>query len=676
MGTHDPSPLTGLDEAILEGLGARMEELRALEPGERADALAKEQRHLRRRATELGLNSYFVDRIFEQIRTYAEHEGDRLLLHKQNPQLRDAGEIRVAFQGSEGAFSHLAIRKFFADRLDRLVPVGHSTIRAAFDAVRNEEVDYAMLPIENTIAGSINQTYEMLNHTSLVIVGEEIWPVQHCLLALEEVPVSRIRRIYSHPVALEQCTQFLSSLRHCTVESFVDTAEAAKRVRADEDFSHAAIASEEAAELYGLVVVKRDIANNRENFTRFVLVARKGLEIDEAIPCKTSLLLVTGHEEGALVECLKRLSDHGINMTKLESRPIVGAPFEYMFYIDIEGNAASPEVQAALGSVRQKAVRLRILGSYPAVRRDGAPRPPLPGEAPADASGASRAQGQTCGVSPPSPVPAESLPFRLASRSAHPENSVFRVKGVTVGKGFTLIAGPCAVESRAQILDCARIARDGGATILRGGVFKPRTSPYSFQGLGPEGLDYLAEAGEQYNLPTVTEVVSPDQVALVASRADILQIGARNMQNFPLLREVGMAGKPVFLKRGMMASIEEWLLAAEYILAQGNQQVMLCERGIRSFDTATRNTLDISAVPVGRSLTHLPIFIDPSHACGVREWIPDLAAAAAAVRADGIMVEIHPDPDSALCDKAQALGPADFQRLVELLARVNRLRGE
>ncbi|MEE9177979.1 MAG: 3-deoxy-7-phosphoheptulonate synthase, partial [Acidimicrobiia bacterium] len=232
---------------------------------------------------------------------------------------------------------------------------------------------------------------------------------------------------------------------------------------------------------------------------------------------------------------------------------------------------------------------------------------------------------------------------------------------------LVMIAGPCAVESWDQIVATARAVRDAGGSVLRGGCFKPRTSPYSFQGLGLEGLDMLAEAGKIFGLPVVTEVLSPGDVDDMAKKADILQIGTRNMQNFSLLAAVGRTHRPVLLKRGMSSSLDELLQAAEYILAEGNQQVILCERGIRTFENSTRNTLDLSAVPVLKSRTHLPVVVDPSHAAGNRELVPPLALAAEAIGAHGIMVEIHPDPDTALSDGPQSLHLDQFEELMVAL---------
>ncbi len=257
-----------------------------------------------------------------------------------------------------------------------------------------------------------------------------------------------------------------------------------------------------------------------------------------------------------------------------------------------------------------------------------------------------------------------SKPYKLVSREHHPEATTVRVGGVPIGpETFTLIAGPCAVETAEQTLQAAQMALAAGATLLRGGAFKPRTSPYAFQGLGEKGLRILAEVREQTGLPIVTEVVDAADVPLVAEWADMLQVGTRNMQNFALLQAVGSAGKPVMLKRGMTATYEEWLMAAEYVAQRGNLDIVLCERGIRTFETATRNTLDISAVPMIHALSHLPIVIDPSHSGGRRDLVVPLTRAAIAVGADAVIVDIHPDPQSALCDGPQALYGEDLAQL-------------
>ena len=264
-----------------------------------------------------------------------------------------------------------------------------------------------------------------------------------------------------------------------------------------------------------------------------------------------------------------------------------------------------------------------------------------------------------------------SRPFKLVSHEGHPGTSTIPVDGVSVGPGnFTIIAGPCAVETEEQTLAAAHAAKEAGADILRGGAYKPRTSPYSFQGLAEDGLKILAEARDVTGLPICTEVMDARDVEKVAAVADILQLGARNMQNFSLLKEVGLTRKPILLKRGMNATIEEWLMAAEHVARHGNSRIILCERGIRTFENATRATLDLSAVPVLREESHLPVIVDPSHAAGKRSLVPALARAAVAVGADGVMVEVHPEPDHALSDGPQALVP---EELVTLAAELRSL---
>lgn len=268
-------------------------------------------------------------------------------------------------------------------------------------------------------------------------------------------------------------------------------------------------------------------------------------------------------------------------------------------------------------------------------------------------------------------------PYKLASREANPEGSKVKIsKDVEVGgKKFIVIAGPCSVETKEQVLRTAMEVKSAGAHALRGGAFKPRTSPYSFQGLGVKGLKYLKEASKKTGLPVVTEVLDPSDVEVVAQYADVLQVGARNVQNFPLLRRLGRIKKPVLLKRGMTTTIEEFLMSAEYILAEGNPNVILCERGIRTFETATRFTLDISAVPVLKKKTHLPVIVDPSHAAGYWEYVPALAYASVAAGADGLLVEVHPEPEKAMSDGAQSLKPSAFKEMMDKLRKFVEVAG-
>jgi 3-deoxy-7-phosphoheptulonate synthase len=312
------------------------------------------------------------------------------------------------------------------------------------------------------------------------------------------------------------------------------------------------------------------------------------------------------------------------------------------------GTRSDPKIQ-------ENAVRAQDIAVHPASPRPRTAAPPLAPElmhAPIE------------GSLDVAEVMRVSTAYKLVSREARPIRSTVFVDGVPIGPGrFTLIAGPCAIETPEQTLDAALTAQRSGATLLRGGAFKPRTSPYAFQGLGRRGLEILSEVSRAVGLPTVTEVLAIEDLDLVAGHTDMLQIGARNMQNFALLRAVGSLGKPVLLKRGLSATIDEWLLAAEHVAHAGTLDIVLCERGIRTFETATRNTLDISAVPVAQRLSHLPVIVDPSHSGGRRDLVVPLARAAIAAGADGLIVDVHPDPTAALCDGAQALDGTDVHDL-------------
>ena len=613
----------------------------------------------------MGLDSYFVTRVFQEIIEYSLKLQKSKLLETHNGTAKPE-IIRVAFQGIEEAYSHLASRKYFSQYLDRVTFRPCQTFDEVIEVVENGAADYGFLPVENTTAGSINQVYDLLLRTRLSIVGEEAYEILHCLSAVADVSLANIRRVYSHPQALAQCSNFLATLQNCHIESFVDTAEAVKKVKDDQDLAEAAIASEEAAIAHGLVILKRGIANQKQNYTRFFVLAAEPVRVDLRISAKTSMVLATAHREGALARCLNILAVNHLNLTKLESRPRPGTPWEYLFYMDMDGNIADPETQAAIEELKRESTFLKVLGTYPALDREKS--------TPSVVDVVTSQVEEEAEEKPPPPVVSPKAGYRLVSRAHKEEDTFFNVRGVRIGGGsFVVFAGPCAVETEEQIRRTARAVKESGGHVLRGGCFRPPTSPDSFQGLGYEGLNYLVHAGEDFGLPVITEVLAPADVTRVAQQADILQIGARNMQNFSLLTEVGRVDRPVVLKRGLMASIDELLGAAECILTQGNQQVILCERGIRTFETATRNTLDLSAVPILKKRTHLPVIVDPSHAAGIRDLVPPLCMAAQAVGADGIMIEIHPCPDEAKSDGPQSLSFAGFKRLMtDLLQRERR----
>jgi chorismate mutase/prephenate dehydratase len=314
-------------------------------------------------ANEEGLDRYYAEHLFREIITNSVRYQTHSLVDLQNK--NGQGHIRVSYQGTDGAYSHLAAIRHFEERHKQVDYYGYDTFQEAAQALKDEQVDFAMLPIENTTAGSINDIYDILGASNLHIIGEEIIKIVHCLLAVEPVDVSKIRRILSHPKAIEQCTHFLSRLPRCTVESYLDTAISAKRVLEDGDLSQAAIAGAHAADLYGLHIIAHDIANQQENYTRFVVVARKAIEVDPQFPSKTSLMMVTSHQEGSLVECLNVFHRHGINVCKLESRPRMNEPFRYSFYVDIEANVFDSHTVEAIEELRREAEEVKIFGSYP-----------------------------------------------------------------------------------------------------------------------------------------------------------------------------------------------------------------------------------------------------------------------------------------------------------------------
>ncbi|WP_138430529.1 prephenate dehydratase [Fodinibius saliphilus] len=349
-------------ELVREVSSFKLDEERNIRDTDREEQLLSKITKL---AREAGLDRYFAEELFKDIIHHSVRFQTHTLVDHQNAK-KDDEIVQVAYQGTDGAFSHQAAYRHFEERYAEVHSYGYNTFQQAAKAVKNKEVDYAILPIENTTAGSINDTYNILGEGDLHIVGEEALRIVHCLLALEDVAIERIRRIMSHPQAISQCSNYLAKLHDCKIESYIDTAMSAKKVLEDGDLSQAAIAGSYAAEIYGLEILKRDIANQPENFTRFVIVGRDPVEVDLQIPCKTSLLMVTSHDKGALIKCLNVIDDHDIRMTKLESRPKPNEPWKYQFYLDIEGNIAKPDTRVALEELEQEASSLKVLGCYPA----------------------------------------------------------------------------------------------------------------------------------------------------------------------------------------------------------------------------------------------------------------------------------------------------------------------
>ena len=560
--------------------------------------------------------------------------------------------MRVAIQGSHGSFSEAASRRRWPD----LQALPCREVKDVVAAVREGQAEAGCLPIENSLIGSVTTTYDLLQEAFgdgvLRLTHEILHPVHHTIMAVPGATLGSIRRVLSHPVALGQCRIWLSEhLPEAELVSAWDTAGSAEIVAQEKNPMLAAIAARPAADAHGLVPLAERIEDDPTNQTRFLTFTRAesaaGLQSPGASRYKTSLIVLVDHKPGMLALTLQAFGARGVNLMALQSRPERSAPWTYRFYVDVEGSASDPRVAEALEEIEALAVKLIVLGSYEAWVEGSRLSPPVP--------------------TPAHRVEKPSIP--LVDRRRQPEGSVVQVRHLSFGgESPVLIAGPCSVESEAMLLETASAVAAAGGDMLRGGAYKPRTSPYDFQGLGVKGLRYLADARERTGLPVVTEVLSWEEVPVVAYFADMLQIGARNMQNFSLLRAASRSGKPILLKRGAGATIEEWLMAAEYVLAEGNSNVVLCERGIRTFERATRHTLDLNAVALVRERTHLPVIVDPSHAAGVRSLVIPLSLGSLAAGACGLIVEVHPDPAHAMSDGAQSL---DFAMFGELARQVH-----
>ena len=529
-------------------------------------------------------------------------------------------ELRVGYQGEPGAYGEVAAAAHGG------IPQGFASFEKLLEALRDGDIDEAVLPMENAVVGAITEALEpfaeaVVGGMELAAVDLTSVPVRLALSARPGTPLAAVKRAWSHPAALRQCTHRLAQMGIERVVCY-DTAAAAQIVAQDAS-TDAAVCSRRAAERYGLEVLIEDVSDKEQNGTRFVhlrMADHARAQVSLAF-LRTSSMTATGRLD-----------------------VLTGATL-----LPLAGSAEYPVRMWVLGA---DAARLQALAPVRDVQVISLGQP---------AAHAARMTPPKQGTEPV----VKSLPHATARKPP----TIVEVGPLRVGGGArAVIAGPCSVESAEQVMRIARQVAACGATALRGGIFKPRTNPYAFQGHGLEALDWLVAAGRENGLPIVTEVMAVDQVHPVAARADVLQIGARNMQNFDLLRAVGRAKRPVLLKRGAGATVDEWLGAAEYVMAAGETRVILCERGIRTFETATRNTLDVGGMLAARPLTHLPILADPSHAAGRADLVEGLARAAWAAGADGLIVEVHDDPARALSDAEQALVPARFAELSRALA--------
>lgn len=623
--------LDEVDRRLVSGLAKRqdiVERVSALKGGSNRSVrdVGREEELLGRLvevAKDEGLDPFFVTRLFREILDHsvrrqqerAAHRGD-----KDRPLL-------VGYQGAEGSYSHMAGMRHFEVRSQPVSLRGFGSFKSLLTTLHDGDLDYAVLPIENTTAGSINESYDLLAQMDLALVGEEVQRVQHCLIALQEIEPQQIRCVYSHPQALAQCREFLSELKECRVEAYPDTALAVAHVKELGDPTHAAIASEVAARLYDLPIIARDIADQRENFTRMVIVARRPVDFDLRVPCKTSLIFATRHEKGALARCIQTFADHSLNLTKLESRPRRGSPFEYLFYLDFEGNLADPNVGEALSELSRDTSYVKVLGSYPsrttAEAKPASPRLPRPG--PRDASFSTSLPASTNGSS---------------ARSAE-----IRVGDVIVGGPSPVVVAAVDAEG-AELVERAARLKELGVSILH--------APFS------EGL---VRARAEIGIATCAPVEAPNEIAPIAQHVSMIHVAASQMRHGALIDALGKVDCVVMLERDPMASIDDWLAMAERLVAHGNQQVVLCDGGAFSLEHPTRSVLDLAAIPRLRGRARLPFLVAPLRTVERSEWVGPVTRAAIAAGADGAFLELGGDAS------AQGLNDEALASLVGSLAR-------
>ncbi|RKF18628.1 chorismate mutase [Alginatibacterium sediminis] len=651
--------ITDLDQSMLEILSKRrllsIEVARSkLKNPKAVRDQQREQELLLRliaQGRELGLDAHYVTQLYHTIIEDSVLSQQAYLQGLSNPQDPEVS-LKVAFLGTKGSYSNIATHRYFSRYQKQIVEIGCSGFQETVDTVEAGLAEYALLPIENTSSGSINEVYDVLQQTTLSIVGEITINIDHAVLVKAGTQLSELHTLYAHPQPYQQCSRYLRTLSGIKVE-FVDSSSTAmQKVRNSKDAGVGALGSQTGGEMYQLDSLANGIANQQQNQTRFIIVGRKPVEVAEQVPARTTFILSTAQKAGSLVEALQVLREHNINMSKLESRPVQGNPWEEMFYVDVSANVNSAPMQSALAALSRLTRYIKVLGCYPSENVD-------PTQVPFDALVQVQENEHSLIHEP-------SESYSLSSRQHKPENSVVRVGQVEFGKGhFVSIAGPAAVESKEQLEACARHIKESGAAILHSSCFHNSHSPYGFQGMGNEGLSLLKHFGQKYHLPTATEVQFLEQVQNLGSQVDILHVRGEQMQNFNLLKELGLSTRPVILERSQMASIEEWLYAADYILAQGNQQVILCESGIRTFEGQGKATLDLGAVALLKERTHLPVIINPIEAIDDLTQLPALCKAAKAIGADGVLLLSHPRPTEAKIQPSKSL---DFDAFSQLLS--------
>lgn len=560
-----------------------------------------------RKGKENGLDPFYVTTIFRSILENSVRSQQEFFAQHHNPGSEQVGSVVVAYQGTRGSYSELAAQHYFSSTQRSIVFRGYGSFASMLEAVLRDEAHYAVLPIENTTAGSINESYDLLIEHDLYLVGEQIQQVDHCLLGLPGAETSALRRVFSHPQALAQCSVYLASLENCRVEAFSDTALAAERVLAEGDLAQAAIASEAVANRLGLSILVRNLANRRDNFTRMVIVGRKPVRYDARIPCKTSVIFAAPDDRaaGALLPCLDIFAKRSLSLLKLESRPRTNAPWQYHFYVDFQGNPAQGPVAEALSELRQKSSWLKVLGAYP-IRTvaEAEPAEPLPTALNAEA------------VEPASLRPAYGGASPAAAAATVPATVPATVSKLA-GKSFSLnspyiVASVRGQEPTGAVRETMRQAKEAGAHA----VFvspRARRHPADRRQERRDQVQKLAQQARELRLSLALEIHQAEELEALSGQCDMLVLPSERMDDTDLLHALSRWDRPVILRRPALALVDEWLAASELLRAGGNEQIVLCETGVRGFDHGGARTLDLRTILSLQRASGLLLMLDPSY---------------------------------------------------------------
>ncbi|QYJ89024.1 chorismate mutase [Shewanella halotolerans] len=631
--SHTREQITALDNELLALLAKRralsLDVARSKEVDIRPIRDTQREKELLARLVkqgrEQGLDAHYVLSLYQSIIEDSVLNQQAYLQGRANPDFQKQ-QYNIAYLGARGSYSYLAATRYCERRQVGMQDLGCKSFDEIVQAVESGHADYGFLPIENTSSGSINEVYDVLQHTSLAIVGETTIEVGHCLLAKPGTNVKQIKTIYAHPQPISQCSRYLSQHGEFKLEYCSSSAEAMERVLEADDNSVAAIGSVEGGALYQLEAVERELANQKINQSRFIVVARKAIAVPEQLPAKTTLIMATGQKPGALVEALLILKAHDLNMSKLESRPIPGTPWEEMFYLDLDANLASDEMQQALKELERITRFIKVLGCYPCETVN-----------PTQLSNSQlMIEPTTSREADQQAKEKQDAKHQRHSLAEHPQVTSVICRQLKIGDGqFGAIAQLALTQESGHYGQLAKQIKEAGFQAVTVGELNANP-------MANRQLSEMRRALNQFDLACIVAIEHDSELTLACDHADMLLISGKQMHNRDLLEQVGALHMPVILERNTMASLDEWLGAAEVILAAGNQQLALSEAGIRTFNEQQRPTLDLSGLISLKERSHLPVLLNTRYACQ-QEELASQAGAAKALKADGLVLGVS-DP--------------------------------